>query len=119
MASVEKLDRRWIRQFRKGFRRLLDETGFPDPVRNGERGPEFTYPEWLIMFIAALAVKMKIKNYLELHRFVSRYWDAIGADTVKKAIPESTMRTRLKKIRFEFGKAPGFIVSLFPEDFFT
>lgn len=119
MTSDTKINPKWIRKLRRYFKRYLDDTGFPHPVRNGERGPGFKYPEWLIMFIAALAVKMKIKNYLALHRFVKEYWDVIGADIEEKAIPESTMRDRLKKIRFEFGETPGFLSSMFPEDFFA
>ena len=34
----------------------------------GERGPVFQYPEWLIMFIAILSVKLKIKSYVQIHR---------------------------------------------------
>jgi hypothetical protein len=38
----------------------VDETDFPDSPRLGERGAVFRYPEWLIMFIAILSVKLKI-----------------------------------------------------------
>ena len=40
------------------------QTDFPDPDRISERGPKFYYSEWLIMFIAILSVKMKIKTYV-------------------------------------------------------
>ena len=56
-----KISTRWIRETRNDFRDFLDDTDFPDPERLGERGPKFTYPEWLIMFIAVLSVKLKIK----------------------------------------------------------
>jgi len=45
----------------------LDETKFPDPKREeGSRGPVYKYPEWLIMFIAILAVKCKRKSYVAI-----------------------------------------------------
>ena len=28
----------------------------------------FKYPEWLIMFIAILSVKLKIKTYIQIHK---------------------------------------------------
>jgi hypothetical protein len=58
-----KISTRWIRETRDDFRAFLDETDFPDPERLGERGPVFKYPEWLVMFIAVLSVKLKIKTY--------------------------------------------------------
>jgi len=58
--KANKISTCWIRQTRDDFRAFLDETGFPDPERLGERGPKFRYPEWLIMFIAILSVKLKI-----------------------------------------------------------
>jgi hypothetical protein len=83
-----KISIRWIRETRNDFRAFLDETDFPDPERLGERGPKFKYPEWLIMFIAILSVKLKIKTQL---------------------------RERLKKIRHFPGKPAAFIFQLFPE----
>ena len=44
-----KISTRWIRETRNDFRAFLDETDFPDPQRMGERGPNFKYPEWLII----------------------------------------------------------------------
>jgi len=58
-----KISKKWIEQNRLKFREFLDETDFPDPERTGERGPKFQYPEWLIMLIAGLSVKLKIKTY--------------------------------------------------------
>jgi hypothetical protein len=46
-----KISKKWIEQTRDYFREFLDETDFTDPDRTGSRGPKFTYPEWLIMFI--------------------------------------------------------------------
>jgi hypothetical protein len=45
------------------FRAFWDETDFPAPERLGERGPVFKYPEWLIMFIAILSVKLSASLY--------------------------------------------------------
>lgn len=53
---ANKISDKWIKQTREFFREFLDETGFPDPERMGERGPAFKYPEWIIMFIAVLSV---------------------------------------------------------------
>jgi len=46
------------------FREFLDMIYFPDPECLGERGPKLMYPEWIIMFIALLSVKMKVKSGL-------------------------------------------------------
>jgi hypothetical protein len=55
MAIKErKISKKWIEQTRDYFREFLDETDFPDPDRTGSRGPKFSYPEWLIMFIAEI-----------------------------------------------------------------
>ena len=66
--KANKISSQWIRETRKAFRDFLDETNFPDPERLGERGPVFKYPEWLIMFIAILSVKLKIKTYVQIHK---------------------------------------------------
>jgi len=118
MVKAKKLSKKWIRQTMAYFRGFLKETGFPDIERNGERGKRFTYPEWLIMFIAVLAVKQKIKTYQGLHRFIREYWDVISEGLELSLISESQMRERLKKIRYEPGKSPGFVFQIFPEDFF-
>ena len=60
--TVNKISTRWIQKNRDAFREFLTETEFPDPERICERGPTFTYPEWLIMFIAVLSVKFKLKS---------------------------------------------------------
>ena len=64
-----KISTRWIRETRNDFRAFLDETDFPDPKRLGERGPAFTCPEWLIMFIAILSVKLKRKTYVQIQKW--------------------------------------------------
>ena len=110
-----KVSREWIRQTRKVFRDFLTETKFPDPPRLGARGPEFHYPEWLIMFIAILAVKCKCKTYLAMHRLVKEYWDDIAAGLNLKVISERQLRDRLKKICHFPRKPAAFIFQLFPE----
>ena len=110
-----KISTRWIRETRNDFRAFLEETDFSDPERLGERGPKFTYPEWLIMFIAVLSVKMKIKSYVQIHKTVIKYWEVIAADLNLTPISERQLRERLKKIRHFPGKPAAFIFQLFPE----
>jgi hypothetical protein len=110
-----KISARWIRETRTAFREFLDETDFPDPERLGERGPSFTYPEWLIMFIAILSVKLKIKAYVRIHKMAVIYWDLIAEGFDLKPISERQLRERLKKIRHFPGKPAAFIFQLFPE----
>jgi hypothetical protein len=66
--SVSTLRPDWIKQAREYFQTFLEATRFPHPVRDGSSGRAFTYPEWLVMFIAVLAVKGKAKTYPEIHR---------------------------------------------------
>jgi len=94
---------------------FLEETDFPDPERLGERGPVFKYPEWLIMFIAILSVKMKIKTYVQIHKMTVQYWDTIAQGLGLTPISERQLRERLKKIRHFPGKPATFIFQLFPE----
>jgi len=110
-----KISTRWIRETRNDFRAFLDETDFPDPKRLGERGPAFTYPEWLIMFIAILSVKLKIKTYVQIHKMSVKYWDVIAEGFDLKPISERQLRERLKKILHFPGKPAAFIFQLFPE----
>lgn len=63
-VKAKKISTKWIAQTRDYFREFFNETDFPDPDRISERGPKFYYSEWLIMFIAILSVKMKIKTYV-------------------------------------------------------
>ncbi len=110
-----KISTRWIRDTRNDFRAFLNETDFPDPERLGERGPKFTYPEWLIMFIAILSVKLKIKSYVQIHKAVVQYWEVIAEGLDLTPISERQLRERLKKIRHFPGKPAAFIFQLFPE----
>jgi hypothetical protein len=78
LKEQKKISTKWIEQTREFFRDFLDETDFPDPDRTGERGPKFQYPEWLIMFIAVLSVKLKIKTYVQIHKMAMEYRDLIA-----------------------------------------
>jgi hypothetical protein len=75
----------------------LDETDFPDPQRLGERGPVFKYSEWLIMFIAILLVKLKIKSYIQIHKMAVQYWHIIADSMDLSPISKRQLRDRLKK----------------------
>jgi len=110
-----KISTRWISENRDDFRAFLDETNFPDPERLGERGPKFRYPEWLIMFIAILSVKLKIKSYVQIHKMALQYWPVIAAELDLSPISERQLRERLKKIHHFPGEPAAFIFQLFPE----
>jgi hypothetical protein len=113
-----KLNPEWVRAARDDFREFLNVTQFPHPVRNGTRGSTFDYPEWLIMFMAVLAVKANAKSYLAIHRLAVQYWDIIAERLGLKPIPESTLRTRLKKICHSPRRPAGFIFQVFPRESF-
>jgi hypothetical protein len=113
--KANKISTRWIRETREAFRDFLDETNFPDPERLGERGPKFKYPEWLIMFIAILSVKLKVKSYVQIHKMAVKYWDIIAQGMDLTPISEKQLRDRLKKIRHFPGEPAAFIFQLFPE----
>ena len=112
---ANKISRQWIKQNRNLFREFLDETGFPDPQRIGERGPKFHYPEWLIMFIAVLSVKLQRKSYVQIHKMAVEYWDDIAGGLALQPISERQLRDRLKKICHHPGRPAAFIFQLFPE----
>jgi hypothetical protein len=113
--QAHKISKKWIEQNRLLFREFLDETDFPDPERLGERGPKFQSPEWLIMFIAILSVKLKVKSYVQIHRMAMQYWDQIAAGLDLKPISERQLRDRLKKICHHPRRPATFIFQLFPE----
>src|SRR5258708_2356489 len=96
--SESKLNPKWILQTQEYFQSFLQETNFPEPVRDGSRGSEFSYPESMIMFIAVLAVKTKTKSYVGIHRLCERYWRQIAKGTKLPPISERQLRDRLKKI---------------------
>ena len=114
VKKSNKISTRWTREPRNDFRAFLDETDFPDPERLGERGPVFKYPEWLIMFIAILSVKMKIKTYVQIHKMAVKYWDVIAEGSDLTPISERQLRERLKKILHFPSKPAAFIFQLFP-----
>lgn len=115
--TVSKLNPKWVKQALREFRAFLQLTNFPEPVRNGTRGSRFDYPEWLIMFLAVLAVKTKVKSYLGIHRLAVEYWALLRPEPHLKPISESQLRERLKKIRHTPGKPAGFISQLFPPEY--
>lgn len=115
VKRAKKISEKWITETRELFREFLDETDFPDPERLGERGPKFKYPEWLVMFIAVLSVKLKIKSYIQIHKMAMQYWDIIAKDLGLKPISERQLRDRLKKICHHPRKPATFIFQLFPE----
>ena len=117
--EIPKLNPQWIKQTRDYFLKFLKVTKFPHPERNGTRGSKFDYPEWLIMFIAILSVKCKVKTYLGIHRMALQYWDEIAKDLKLKPISESNLRERLKKICYKPGKPAGFIFQIFPKEYFN
>lgn len=115
--QISKLNPKWISATRKYFLDFLEATNFPHPERNGTRGSKFDYPEWMIMFIAVLAVKCKVKSYLGIHKLAVCYWEQIAEGQDVPPISESQLRDRLKKIRHEPGKPAGFIRQIFPQGF--
>jgi hypothetical protein len=114
--SEGKLNPKWIVECRKEFKEFLDSTGFPHPERNGARGSSFEYPEWMIMFIAVLSVKSKVKTYLGIHRMVEQYWRYICPSKQVTPISETQLRERLKKIRHTPREPAKFIFQIFPEE---
>ena len=112
---ANKISKKWILETRDMFREFLDETDFPDPERLGERGPKLVYPEWIIMFIAVLSVKMKVKSFVQIHKMTMQYWEIIAKDLNLKPIRERQLRDRLKKICHHPRKPATFIFQLFPE----
>lgn len=116
-TSAPHINPDWIREARAKFKEFLETTKFPDPERNGTRGSRFEYPEWLIMFIAVLAVKAKIKHYVAIHRMTVEHWDTIAPRMGLKPISERQLRDRLKKISPSSGRPPAFIFQVFSQSF--
>ena len=69
----------------------------------------------MIMFIAVLSVKLKIKTYVQIHKMVMAYWDEIVQGTGLEPISERQLRDRLKKISHHPRKPAAFIFQIFPE----
>jgi len=112
-----KLNDQWIRETRDYFVKFLKVTKFPHPERNGIRGSKFDYPEWLIMLIAVLAVKCKVKTYLGIHKMAVQYWSVVAEGLKVKPISERQLRDRLKKIRHSPRKPAMFIFQIFPRKY--
>jgi len=117
-AFVGKINPNWIQKTRTYFRSFLKKTNFPEIQRHGEKGDTFTYPEWLILFIAVLAVKTKTKSYVGLHRLTTNYWPFIAKGLDLHPISERQLRDRLKKICYQPGTTPAFVLQVFPLSFF-
>lgn len=117
-TKVGKLNPEWIQQIRTDFLEFLEYTRFPHPERNGRRGSRYSYPEWLIMFIAVLAVKCKVKSYVGIHQMSTKYWDLISEAKDLPPISESQLRHRLKKICHSPGRPASFIFQVFPASVF-
>ena len=114
--STSKLNPAWVRDALTYFKEFLATTGFPDPVRHGRRGSYFSYPEWLIMFIAVRSAKCQTDRYLAIHRLAGQYWDLMTKGLDLKPISESQRRDRLKKIRHRPGEPAGFIFQIVPPE---
>lgn len=112
------VSKEWVKETRKYFLEFLRVTKFPELTRQGERGPEVDYPEWLIMLIGVVAVKCKEKTYVGIHRLSTRYWKELCGKEVKAPpISESRLRARLKKICFQPGTGAGYMYQIFPPEY--
>ena len=113
--SAGKVSPKWVRQTRKSFLKFLQATHVPPVERHGQRGKTFEYPEWLIMLIGVLAVKCQEQTYLGIYRMTCRFWNELCGRRVQlPPISESQLRARLKKIGYQLGTAPGYVVQIFP-----
>jgi len=113
-----KISPKWVRQTRKYFLKFLQATHFPPVERHGQRGKTFEYPEWVIMLIGVLAVKCQEQTYLGIHRMTCRFWNELcGRKVQLPPISESQLRARLKKIGYQLGTAPGYVVQIFPPEY--
>jgi hypothetical protein len=108
----------WVREAREDFRKFLNVTPCPHPVRNGTRGSTCDDPEWLLMFMARVAVKADATSYLALPRLAVRYGDIMAERLDLKPIPESTLRTRLKNICHAPRRPAGCMFQVCPRDIF-
>lgn len=113
--QVSKLNPAWVNQVKAECYEFLRVTKFPEPPRNGTRGSTFEYPESLILLIAVLAVKCKVKTYQGIHRLTVQSWTALSPKPNAPPISESQLRERLKKIRHSPRKPATFISQTFPE----
>lgn len=116
--KISKFNPKWIIKTKNIFLEFLDASGFSGFDRHGSRGTKFKHPEWLIYVIAMLAVKMKIKTYLGIHRMAEEYWPLLAGELDLRPISERQLRDRLKKISFKIGAAPKFVFNVFPDWYF-
>jgi hypothetical protein len=119
LTTTQKLNPEWVREARDYFVEFLKVTKFPHPERNGVRGSKFDYPEWLIMLIAVIAVKAKVKTYLGIHALAMQYWDILTEKRRMKPISETQLRDRLKKICHTPREPAMFVFQVFPEESFN
>jgi hypothetical protein len=73
----------------------------------------------MIMLIAVLSVKCKVKTYLGIYRLALQYWDIIAEGVELKPISESQLRERLKKICHTPRRPAAFIFQVFPQEVFN
>lgn len=116
LKQTQKLNPKWVKETRDYFKKFLKVTKFPHPERNGNRGSKFDYPEWIVMFIAILSVKAKVKTYLGIHRLALQYWNIITEGYDLPPISESQLRDRLKKICHSPRKPASFVFQVFPKE---
>lgn len=72
MATVNKLNHKWITKIKRYFLDFLEATDFSIPMKSGKTGNDYPYPEWMIMLIRILVIKSNIKTYVGIHRLVRR-----------------------------------------------
>ncbi len=115
LSPVSKLNSAWIQQVKDEFCDFLNVTRFSEPKRDGTRGSTFQYRESLILLIAVLAVKCKVKSYQGIHRLVVQYWSILTPTPDTRPISKSQLWDRIKKIRHTPRKPTAFISQFFPE----
>ena len=70
------------------------------------------------MLIGVLAVKCKEQSYLGIHRMTCRFWKELCGRQVRlPPIFESQLRARLKKIGYQLGNPPGYVLQIFPPEY--
>ena len=117
--STSKVPPTWVLQTRTYFLQFLHATRFPPGERHGRRGQRCASPEWVIMLIGLLAIKCEEQSYLGIHRMSCRFWKELCGRQVKlPPISESQRRERLKKIGYQLGTAPGYVLQISPRDYF-
>jgi hypothetical protein len=116
--STGKISPKGVRQTRKYSLKFLQAPHVPPVARPGQRGKTFEYPEWLIMLIGVLAVKCQEQTYLGIHRMICRFWNELCGRTVQLLpMSESQLHERSKKIGYQLGTAPGYVVQIFPPEY--